>query len=398
MKITEFRRNIFCVFLLSAFLNPAFCVTDGCKGEDLQDVAVGPKDTLWSIADTYLKNPRQWSEIVRCNPDKISQSNPIAVPGQVLKVPKKLIKDEYREAKLASYLNEVLFKKRNAVQWKKVFKQMDMYKNDTLKTGTDAYAEVKFYSGELFNLYPNSMADLRPPQKGVDVHLRVGEMKGLRTTVITPTAKIVPKTKNTEFGAKINDDLSTRVQVYKGKAEVEAQGKKVLVAEGFGTEVKFDMPPSKATPLPPLPEFEKGAGPQVAKASAGPQVKFEGNVISIGLAKTGAVTGPGRTTVSAGTVRPVPDMKAPDAIDADRINLEKMTQMITVATPIQGYRVQAARDSGFANLVLDKRYDVFDRINLNEMLPKGNYWVRISYIDLLGFEGKFSEPRQITVR
>ena len=89
----------------------------------------------------------------------------------------------------------------------------------------------------------------------MDVYLLAGEMRGLRARVVTATAEIVPKTKNTEFGTKIKDDLTTLVQVYKGRAEVKAQGKTVLVQEGFASQVRLDMPPSEPIKLPPLPEF-----------------------------------------------------------------------------------------------------------------------------------------------
>ena len=40
---------------------------------------------------------------------------------------------------------------------------------------------------------------------------------------------------------------------------------------------------------------------------------------------------------------------------------------------------------------------MFDYIDLKEMLPAGTYWVRISLVDLLGLEGKFTSPRQVTI-
>jgi len=46
------------------------------------------------------------------------------------------------------------------------------------------------------------------------VQLLAGEMRGLRTRVVTVSAQIIPKTKDTLFAAKIKDDLTTLVQVY----------------------------------------------------------------------------------------------------------------------------------------------------------------------------------------
>jgi hypothetical protein len=56
-----------------------------------------------------------------------------------------------------------------------------------------------------------------------------------------------------------------------------------------------------------------------------------------------------------------------------------------------------ARDQSFTSLLLDKNYDAFDNIDLKSLLPPGDYYMRVSIVDLLGFEGKFSTPRRIAV-
>nr|MDA8130892.1 hypothetical protein [Elusimicrobiota bacterium] len=39
----------------------------------------------------------------------------------------------------------------------------------------------------------------------------------------------------------------------------------------------------------------------------------------------------------------------------------------------------------------------FDKIDLNGLLPPGNYFMRVALVDLLGFEGKFSAPRPLKI-
>lgn len=366
------------------------CAPPAPCAEELQSIIVKPGDTLWSIADTYLKDPRKWNELLRYN--RLPSSDPsITLPGMALRVPVSLVKEQYRAAKLISYMNDVRLRKGGGADWKQVSKGLDLYKNDTLRTMVNARADVRFYTGEMLNLYPNSIAVLRPPDKKADVELVAGEMRGIRSRVITAAARITPKGEGTEFGARIKEDLTTLVQVYKGLVNVEAQGKIVEVSEGFAAEVKLDMPPSAPVRLPPLPEFEGGERVQIGKAGV-PQIKLDGSRVSLNM-KSSPKGRAGQS--SAGPdMRGVPKVEVAGANSADA---EQIARMISIATPVQAYHLQIARDMNFTSLALNRNYDAFDEIDLTELLPPGAYWMRVSYIDLLGFEGKFNSPRAITV-
>lgn len=362
--------------------------------EDLQNIVVKPGDTLWSIASTYLKDPTKWNELLKYN--RLPSSDPsIALPGMALRVPVNLIKEQYRAAKLVYFVNDVLLRKSGAADWRAAVMRMDLFKSDTLRTTVNARADVKFYTGEILNLYPNSIAVLRPPDKKADVELMAGEMRGVRARVITASARITPRTKDTEFGARIKDDLTTLVQVYKGRASVEAQGKAVEVFEGFASEVKIDQPPSQPVKLPPLPEFESGGQTRLGKTGA-PRIKMEGNIFSLNMKSAARVQNGQGERLSA----PGADLKGgPEIGDVNDkgIDAGEIAKMISVANAVQAYHLQIAVDRNFSNIALDRQYDAFDAIDLTELLPPGGYWMRVSYIDLLGFEGKFNPARQIIV-
>lgn len=375
-----------------AFVLPVLLAA-AVSAEELQTVVVRPGDTLWSISNTYLKDPTRWSEILKYN--KLPASDPsIALPGMALKVPVRLIKEQYRAAKLVYFVNEVLFRRTGVSDWQGVGMKMDLFKNDTLRTRVDARADVRFYTGQVLNLYPNSIAVLRPPdKKGVDVELKAGEMRGLRSRVVTASARITPKTKDTEFGAKVKEDLTTMVQVYRGKADVEAQGKTVEVAAGFATEVKMDMAPEQPVKLPPLPELEQG---RTTLASANsPKLSTDGGVISLNIKKPS----PAAEAAAGGAGNGDLTKNMPQAGNANDKNIDanEIVKMISVATPVQSYHLQVSRDQTFTTLALDKNYDAFDNIDLKGLLPPGKYYMRVSLVDLLGFEGKFGTPRQISI-
>lgn len=380
-------KNLICALLL---LSPA-----AARGaaEELQTIIVKPGDTLWSISNTYLKDPKKWGEILKYN--RLPASDPsIALPGMPLKVPVKLLKEQYRAARLTYFVNEVLFRRTGAPDWQGVADKMELFKNDTVRTKVDARADIRFHTGEILNLFPNSIAVLRPPnKKNTDVELLAGELRGLRSRVVTASARITPKTKDTEFGAKLKDDLTTLVQVYKGKADVEAQGKTVEVGAGFAAEVKMDMPPSEPVKLPPLPELE-GSQTRLT-ASSGPQLKMDGGKISLaGLkpVKTG-----GGTAVMPGDKDLTKDMPKVGVAEGKGMDANEIVKMVSVANTVASYHLQVSRTPAFTTLVLDKTYDAFETIDLTGKVPAGDYYMRVALIDLLGFEGKFSAPRKVTV-
>ncbi len=371
---------------LLALLGPSWAGA----AEELQTIIVKPGDTLWSISNTYLKDPKRWNELLKHN--RLPSSDPsIALPGMALKVPVGLLKEQYRAAKLVYFLNEVLLRPSGGADWKNVSASMDLFKADTLRTRAGARADVKFYTGEILNLYPNSIAVLRPPgDKDTDVRLMAGEMRGLRSRVVTASARITPKTKDTEFGAKIKDDLTTLVQVYKGKADVEAGGKTVEVPEGFASEVRMDMPPSNPVKLPKLPDFDSSRT-QLASGGKTPQLTTSGGVVSLNMGK------PVKQPAGADLPKADPGgAKVPDLNDK-ALDAAEIVKLISVGNPVQSYHLQVSREQTFATTVLDKNYDSFEDINLNSLLPPGNYYMRVALIDLLGFEGKFSAPRPVKV-
>lgn len=363
------------------------------SAEELQTIVVKPGDTLWSISSTYLKDPQKWNEILKYN--KLPSADPsIALPGMPLRVPVRLIKEQYRAAKLVYFVNEVLYRRTGASDWQGVAEKMDLFKSDTVRTRVDARADIKFYTGEILNLFPNSIAVLRPPgKKNTDVELLAGELRGVRSRVVTASARITPKTKDTEFGAKLREDLTTVVQVYKGKADVEAQGKTVEVAEGFAAEVKMDMPPSDPVKLPPLPQLDQTQ--TTLTASAGPQLRSVGGKISLtNMKNTGKAPGaalPGDKDLTKG-------VPSAGSINAKDIDTNEIVKMLSVANPVQSYHLQVSKTQAFTSLLVDKNYDAFDTIDLNSLIPPGEYYMRVALVDLLGFEGKFSAPRQITVK
>lgn len=336
-----------------------------------QNVTVKPGDTLWGISHTWLKDPAKWDEILKHN--KLPSSDPtVALPGMTLKVPIALIKEEMRAADLILRLNRVEFRRQDTAQWKPAAEDMQLLRGDSLHTFDNAKAKVRFVNKQVLSLDPNSMAIIKPVAKDYDVELKGGGVFVGHSRVVTASARITPKSRDTEYSAKVRQDLSTLVEVYKGAADVDAQGRTVEVPAGMSTEVQLGMPPGVPKLIADLPSFEARAA------------DFRGETIS---GRSRIRVGAGVSLAAQATAEDINASGDMEALGADMKSL-------SIGQPVSGYHVQASRNRDFGSMVFDKTYSLDENIRLgDENIPPGVYWWRVAIIDLLGAELPFSAPR-----
>jgi hypothetical protein len=355
------------LLLLAAVCAP--CRADVDDGSSYQLVVVKPGDTMWAIANKYLKDPARWDEILKHN--RLPTKDPtVALPGMTLRVPVRLIKAELRAAHLVYVINRVLYRSKETASWKSGKIAMELFQGDTVRTLDESKARVKLLDKELLSLEQNSMAVIKPLDRDGDLELKAGSVFAGRARVVTASALVTPRTRDTRYAATIEADLTTRVDVYKGAAGVAAQGSTVEVPAGMSTRVQPGLAPEVPRVIVNLPEVETRA---FEYASA---VKVGG----------------GPAPNPRGTVAP---LEAPEA-DADSLRGDLTT--LRLGMPIMGYHVQAAADKDFKQMVFDKHYEPEDRLRPGEEgLKPGAYWWRIAVVDLLGTEGNFAEPRYYSV-
>lgn len=333
-----------------------------------QNVVVRPGDTLWSIAHAYLKDPSRWDEILKHN--RLPTSDPtVALPGMTLRVPVRLIKMGLRAAHLVYSVNRVLYRRKETADWRAAKSAMELFQGDSLRTLDESRARVKFLNKEILSLEPNSMAVIKPSDEDADVLLKTGSVFAGHARVVTANARVTPKTKDTRYSASVEADLTTKVEVFKGVAGVEAQGSRVDVPAGMETSVRPGLAPEIPKPLVNLPELE-------ARAQE--------------FASAVAVGGGAAPNPRVADAAPEPE--------ADAATLRGDIDSLHVGTPILGFHVQASRERDFSKLVFDRRYDADERFSPADAgLGAGAYWWRIAIVDLLGVEGNYSEPRYYTV-
>ena len=354
--------------LIAALAFSAGLCAAGAEEPELQDVAVMPGDTLWKISQTYLKDPTKWPEILKHN--KFPTSDPsVILPGSTIKVPKHLIKEDLRSAQIVHIAKTVHTRANGKTDWNPAKLHQGLEHGDSLRTYDQSWARVQFLAGGSLTVAPNSMAILKAPRKDDhDLMLRNGGVLATEARVQTPSALIVPRTRQTTFKAQVRDDQSTKVEVIKGAADVMGNGVTVLIREGYSTEVHIGKAPSDPEKMLDLAKLQ-----QDIPALMAPVVK----------ASTAAVQKNARETrVAAESLKKV-------------LNLKRLS----IGVPVAAFRLQVSGSQTFDEVVFDKIYDVDDDMDLKGAgLPAGAYWVRAAAIDLLGAQGKFEPPEAYNLK
>jgi len=396
------------ILLLNIFLIISFCFSQQYKIQEaeekeilLQEIEIKEGQTLSQIANYYLKDPKQWPEILKYN--KLNISDIYApLPGMKIKVPIVIVKEKFRPAYLVYILNKVKYRKRNSVLWEDPTINMELYNDDAISTQENSRANIKFYSGEILTIDENSFVTIRPELKQEEVTLHKGGIRATNTKVITETAevlpKIDPKLPKTDFRTKVREeDKTTLVEVYEGAVDVTAQGKTVYVPKGFGTEIKPLSPPSEPKALPPPPELTfKLQDVQLSKDNE--------LVLSKSVSILSFQLKPPQQVEQKESLPFITEKQQKPSVSEstkEKISTKQEEKTKVLGQIIKKYRLQIAKDKDFKKVVYEETNELKPNQTINFdltkiQLPDGKYYYKISYIDELGFENP-SEPKTIVI-
>ena len=166
-------RYLAAAFIIFAAIEPP-CLA-AADDQEFQLVVVKPGDTMWAIANKYLKDPSRWDEILKHN--TLPTKDPtVALPGLTLRVPVRLIKAQLRAAHLVYAVNRVLYRRKETASWKSGQLAQELFQGDTLRTLDESKARVKLLDKELLSLEPNSMAVIKPSGRDGDLELQAGSV------------------------------------------------------------------------------------------------------------------------------------------------------------------------------------------------------------------------------
>lgn len=338
---------------------------------DFQTVVVKPGDTLWSISNKYLKDPAKWDEIVKYN-KAVSSDPTVALPGMTLRVPTELIKVELRAAHLVTRMNAVMFRRSATAAWLPGTDNMELYRNDWIRTLDDSSASVRFLDDDLLRLGSNSMAVIKPVNKDYAVDLKRGGTFYGRAKIVTAGAVVTPQTKDTRYVATVRDDMSTKVEVLRGEAKVAAAGRTVSVTMGMASEVTLGLAPGVPEKIADMPAFEARAA------------ELQGGMLSV-LRGAKAPAMPARSAVA------LPALAANDP--------KAQLAELKLGSMVSGYRIQCSENQDISDLLVSKSVDWESSVSAASLgIPPGRYWCRVAPLDLLGVTGKFASPRQYLLK
>ena len=238
--------------------------------EPTVDFVVVRSDTLIGLSNTVLVSPKAWREVARLN--RLPDPNRI-VPGQVLKIPSRLLRTTPIDARLVSAVGDVRIGDAAAAEG------AALAEGQSVQTGTASSAVIALADGSRLRLPPSSLAQvvasrevgrrdhsadqpsgwfagtLRVLRGSVEVFAtKVLRIKPLE--VVTPTA--VVGVRGTHYRVALDDAANGRThgEVIEGLVRFDtARGAGADVAAGFGAVADAGSSAASVVKLPAAPDL-----------------------------------------------------------------------------------------------------------------------------------------------
>jgi hypothetical protein len=267
----HFARHGLCAALLA--LQWAVASAAGpAGGEPLIEITINEHDTLTGLSRERFESARAWREVARIN--RLPDPNRI-YPGQVLRVPPRLLRSRPVAARLVSVVGDVRVGAGTASPG------LAIGEGDRVETAGDASAVVELADGSRMRLAPSSLAELSasrsyaprnaPDNGGVDNWFS-GAMRVLRGSVevfatkvlrakplevTTPTA--VAGVRGTHYRVDYDETSAqaSRSEVLEGvvRFEVPDRSSGADLRAGFGGAVDASAGKPDVIPLPDAPDL-----------------------------------------------------------------------------------------------------------------------------------------------
>ncbi|MDI6793537.1 MAG: FecR domain-containing protein [bacterium] len=310
-----------------------------------QEVEVKEGDSLYKIVKQYLGDERLWEEIAEYNRLK----NPSLIyPGDIIKIPYYISK-----MRLTSIFGDVKVKKEKAKGFIKVEEETSLDIFDKVETSSESRAVLEFEDGSLVRLKPKTQLQIKKAligreKKGLISKLRMNlgkiflELKTRKeeTKFEVETPASICGARGTEFRTSHTKEGISRVEVFEGSIEAEAEGKSLEVPSGYGSSIVTNHPPSAPRLLPESP----------------------------------------------GLISPGDNITTPN---------QRPTLEWAKAPVAKSYHVELARDSDFNDVVQELKLEETTLTTVG--LPEGQYYWHVSSIDETKLEGAFSQARSMNI-
>ncbi|WP_109481048.1 FecR domain-containing protein [Paraburkholderia sp. C35] len=308
-------------------------------------------DTLYDLADRYLRDPRDWVVLRKLN----HVADPLHLqPGVQLRLPVTLLKQEPSTARVVAVSGPAThaFRQNPFVP---VTVGMVLVEGDRVRTGHEGFVTLELDDGSHVSV----------PQ---DSTIEIG---ALRQTVLTGSKDRVINLKQGEVDSEIN---------HATKKDDRFQIRSPSVVAGVrGTRFRVNYDGDEQSTA--VAVLDGAVGVDAARMPPrAPGVPLQASTQLVG-AHFGSVT-----RATGGVGGPVALLPAPALADPGKMQDDKEVAFDLVPDPnAHAYRVQIARDADLFDLIRDQR--VTTPHASFGALPDGNYFVRIASIDGIGLEG-----------
>ncbi|MCB9640744.1 MAG: LysM peptidoglycan-binding domain-containing protein [Myxococcales bacterium] len=224
---------------------------------------VQPGDSCWSIAQMLFGRGRDYTIIHKYN--DLGPMPHILKPGQRLKIP---LSAPQPDAELEKKRREVKTKSPRALDWYDAREGMALWRLYRVSTGKKSMAVVRFERRARIRMRERALLVIQgrdgrqKKKKSGKVIVQEGTIRaGLDSLdddtaipIETPAAKIALKASAAQIG--VDEKKTSVVSIFRGKADVSAQGKSVHVPDDHGTFVKKGKPPAPPRRLPRAPRWK----------------------------------------------------------------------------------------------------------------------------------------------
>ncbi len=221
-------------------------------------------DHLTSIRDLFCDPHVKTAQLAKHN--NLSDKN-LVHPGQIIKIPTQWLKSKVLPIKLIVFSGDVSLSKFKAGTTKALTMQDQLQEGDTLTTGANSLAKVRFADDSVVNLQPNAKLKVLLSRQRVNsdkmdilVEVTQGRIEVLANPAHTANRQFKVKTpsavavvRGTQFRVGANAG-KTIEETLDGAVDFRANKEAVNVVKGFGSFVKKGEAPLPPVELPPEPE------------------------------------------------------------------------------------------------------------------------------------------------
>lgn len=321
------------------------------------EYVVQPGDSCWSIAEQVFGDGKRYDRIHRLN--DLGPQPHILVPGTILRLPGT---ESPPEARVGTPRNDVRARSPKALDWQQARDEMALWRLFRVATGSESSAEIRFRDQSSLLMRDNALLVIHGASSAAArmnrsartvVDLEKGTLRGglerldaeAGLSIRTPSSRV--DLAATEAQVEVDEDLSSLVSIWEGRASVSAQGRTVDVPADSGTTVRKGEAPAPPRRLPGRPAWADAARDRIVTVPRGFPGAFEASW------------------------KPVPGAAR--------------------------YRVELARDARFRQLVVDAVVGSGLLAFRAEDLAPGTYFARVSAIDGGRLQGSASAPLAVRV-